>query len=128
CPSRSARSSTVTWRSEALSPRASGSDSLVRVPDGFLRRLLLRRRDQFRVVEQLFQEGRRIAVRGLFHVAPLVPRDFDEETPGHDGTRLGLRDVLRARVLVAMLDQEPGIPPSLVATTPGTHEHPGSFQ
>ena len=73
------------------------------MPDGFLRRLLLRRRDQLRVVEQLFQEGRRIAVRGLFHVAPLVPRDFDEETPGNDGTRPGLRDVLGARVLAAML-------------------------
>src|SRR4030088_2221133 len=49
----------------------------------------------------------RISGRGLLDIASLVASDVRQETLRAHGARAGLRDVRRARVLVAPFDQQP---------------------
>jgi hypothetical protein len=84
------------------------------------------RRDELGVRHHLPEQRGRVAVGGLLDVASLVARDLEQEPAGDDRARLLLRDVLRAGVLVPMLDQEPRGP--LLAPAPRADQDPGAVE
>src|SRR4029434_8790476 len=79
------------------------------------------------VVQYLAQQRGRVTVRRLLHVSPFVARDLDQEAVRTARAGAELRDLLCARPLVAVLDQEPG-GFAVSRTSARAHENPGATQ